>query len=66
MDTTNLVQKRFRELATRAQEAGARIASQVKEQQSKFGSRSIVAGEIGIDFDHIVSVRSNDFTLNSG
>eukprot|EP00890_Picochlorum_soloecismus_P001301 jgi/Picsp_1/2171/NSC_05636-R1_protein grip len=44
MDTTNLVQKRFRELATRAQEAGARIASQVKEQQSKFGNRSIVAG----------------------
>lgn len=46
MDTTNLVQKRFRELATMAQEAGARIASQVKEQQSKFGNRSIVAGEI--------------------
>lgn len=40
MDATSLVKKRFNELATRAQEAGVKLAAQVKDQQHRLANRN--------------------------
>lgn len=43
---TSIVQKRFKEFASRAQEAGIRIAAQVKDQQNKLTNRTKERGKV--------------------
>ncbi|KAI8102187.1 hypothetical protein M9435_005793 [Picochlorum sp. BPE23] len=45
MDATSLVKKRFNELATRAQEAGVKLAAQVKDQQHRLANRNSSKGQ---------------------